>query len=905
MQFWRFSAPHGMADPVRLEGLSRWRALSLILVIGVVLSCGAAWFAHRIDSRRIQEILEFRAQWRAQDMKAKIAAAAAPIEAVANFVNSTETVDPSQFHRFAASVAGDDPTRIIAWAPYITPANREAFERTAETDGHGTFAISEWRPDGAVAQAGERQDYLPIWLEVHASAVTGPLRGLDVMSEANRRRIVQQAIDDGLPVASPPVRPLVRPQDKPRYLMLWPVYRGEGVPLSSAERHARLKGFVVAGIDFVSLLTSSVRDTPEIPEHVEVYIDGIWSQDESVAAVYDPGVARFEIVPAATARAEEKRASFLTERHFVVMGREWTMVFRFPPRTASELSSSVAWLWLVAGVLLTLLAAAYADRERLTRMQAEAMVAQRTRELSVTASDLDRETEDRERVEAALQHHARLMSKTLDATPMAIVHLGPGGEVLVWNRGAEAIFGYTALQLIGKPFPVLTETERNDLDALFALMKRGEEMRDQPVERHHRDGRLIRVNLSAEPVFEGLTFQGVVMALEDQTQRHALEAQLRQAQKMEAIGELTGGLAHDFNNLLLVILGNLSLLGEILPPGDEDARGCCNEARDAGMRGAALIRSLLAFARRQPLRPERLDINTLISEQMVLLRRTLGERVEIETDLAADLWPVMVDGAQLEAALVNLATNARDAMPKGGRLTIATRNRRLDSDYADQHPEVTPGDHAVIEVSDTGTGMSAEVINHIFEPFFTTKERGAGTGLGLSMVFGFIKQSGGHINVYSEVGVGTTFRLFLPRSRDLRDSVEEIAAEVVPLGRGEQILVVEDNDSIRRLATRLLTQLGYRPTAVSNVADALGYLSSGKQVDLLFTDIVMPGKADGLDLAAMVRERWPGIAILLTSGFPNNDAAKNLAESGIALLSKPYQRDELARAVRTALEGAK
>jgi CheY-like chemotaxis protein len=281
----------------------------------------------------------------------------------------------------------------------------------------------------------------------------------------------------------------------------------------------------------------------------------------------------------------------------------------------------------------------------------------------------------------------------------------------------------------------------------------------------------------------------------------------------------------------------------------------------------------------------------------------LGERVEIATDLSEDLWPGMVDGAQLEAALVNLATNARDAMPKGGRLTIATRNRRLDEDYAARSPEVTPGDHAMIEVSDTGTGMSEEIISHIFEPFFTTKDRGAGTGLGLSMVFGFIKQSGGHINVYSEVGVGTTFRLFLPRLRDTRAVEEDQTIEAVPLGQGEKILLVEDNDSIRRLATRMLTQLGYEPTAVSNVADALGYLSSGKQVDLLFTDIVMPGKADGLDLASTARERWPSMKILLTSGFPNNDEAFNMAKLGIGLLSKPYQREELARAIRNALSG--
>jgi len=660
-----------------------------------------------------------------------------------------------------------------------------------------------------------------------------------------------------------------------------------------------LQGFVVAGVDFLSLLDSAVRDTPDIPEHIEVYVDGVLSEQDRIAAIYDPAVGRFEVVPAASARAEEKHAAFLTERHFEVMGRSWSLVLRFPRHTEQELSSPVAWLWLAAGLLLTLLAAAYADRERLIRIQAEAMVEQRTRELSVTTSDLDKEAADRERVEAALQYNARLMSKTLDATPLAITHLGPGGEVLLWNRGAEAIFGYSTLQMIGKPLPALTETERADLDILFAQMRRGEEVRDQQVERHHKDGRPIRVNLSAEPVFEGLTFQGVVMAMEDLTQRHTLEAQLRQAQKMEAIG----GLAHDFNNLLLVILGNLGLLIEILPPEDEDSLTCCGEARDAALRGAALIRSLLAFARRQPLKPERIDINSLIADQMVLLRRTLGERVEITIDLSDTLWPVMVDGAQLEAALVNLATNARDAMPKGGRLAIATKNRRLDSEYAVRHPEVTPGDHAMIEVTDTGTGMSDAVISHIFEPFFTTKERGAGTGLGLSMVFGFIKQSGGHLNVYSEVGVGTTFRLFLPRARDPGLAEEELIIEAVPLGQGEKILVVEDNDSIRRLAARMLTQLGYEPTAVNNVADALGYLTGGKRVDLLFTDIVMPGKADGLDLASTVRERWPDIKILLTSGFPNNDEALNMRKLGIGLLSKPYQREELARAIRYALSG--
>ncbi len=898
----RLGAADGTEVPVRLQRLGRWRALSLILGIGLLLSCGAFLLAKHQDRQRIQDILEFRAQWRAQDMQAKIAAVAAPIDAVANYIDaSDDLVDPGQYHRLVSAVQGADPTRVIAWAPYIKANERAAFEKQAEIDGKGAFHISEWRPDGSIGTAGERPGYMPIWLEEHATDAVAPLRGVDILSEANRRSVIEQAIDDGQPVASPPVRSLVRPQNRPRYLMLWPIYTGDGTPVTAAARRERLQGFVVCGIDFISLLTSTMDDTPDVLGQLEIYLDGATRPEDQIAALYDVSTHTFDMMPVGEAQASEKDVEFVARRHFELMGRRWDLVFRLTPNIIEGLSSSVPWLWLAAGLMLTMMTAAYFDRERLIRIQAEELVMQRTQELSNAAFVLDRESADRERMEVALQHHAKLLSKTLEATPVAIIHLGPNREVLVWNRGAEAMFGYSTVQLIGRPYPVMTDAERTDLDQLFDLMRRGEEVNSLQVERHHKDGKMVRVNLSAEPVFEGLTFQGVVMALEDLTQRHALEAQLRQAQKMEAIGQLTGGMAHDFNNLLLVILGNLGLLAEFLPPEDEDSVACCQEARDAALRGAALIRSLLAFARRQPLRPERIEVNTLIVEQMVLLRHTLGEQIQIVTKLSEDLWPVLVDAAQLETTLINLATNARDAMPKGGKLTISTRNRKLDADYVAQYPDAVLGDHAVIEVSDSGTGMSPEVISRIFEPFYTTKERGSGTGLGLAMVFGFMKQSGGHINVYSEVGEGTTFRLYLPRSRDIASLAEEQAEPEIPTGNNEMILLVEDNDSIRRLATRQLTQLGYSVHPVSNVADALGYLASGKPVDLLFSDIVMPGKADGLDLASMVRERWPEIKILLTSGFPNHDDI-DFARFGL-LLNKPYQREELARAIRDSLVG--
>jgi PAS domain S-box-containing protein len=388
--------------------------------------------------------------------------------------------------------------------------------------------------------------------------------------------------------------------------------------------------------------------------------------------------------------------------------------------------------------------------------------------------------------------------------------------------------------------------------------------------------------------------------IHDITERRRTEEQLHQAQKMEAIGNLTGGMAHDFNNLLGIIIGNLDLLRDrhsIDPDADELSR----EALAAALRGADLTRRLLAFARRQPLQPARTDVNELIARIVKLLERTLGEEIQITLDLNTETWPVVVDPAQLESSLTNLATNARDAMPAGGELRIATGNRPLDADYALLHADVHAGDYAMIEVRDTGTGMPEEVSSQIFEPFYTTKEQGKGTGLGLSMVFGFIKQSGGHINVYSEVGIGTTFRLYLRRA----DAGAEVGGAVLPAalarGSGETVLAVEDNPSLRRVVVRQLTELGYRVLEAQDAQSALGILES-KPVDLLFTDVVMPGGTSGYALARAVLSRWPAIKIVLTSGFPERKIIGDVDVPSLQLLSKPYRRDDLGRLIRDTLD---
>lgn len=389
---------------------------------------------------------------------------------------------------------------------------------------------------------------------------------------------------------------------------------------------------------------------------------------------------------------------------------------------------------------------------------------------------------------------------------------------------------------------------------------------------------------------------------QDITERRLIERQLVQAQKMEAIGNLTGGMAHDFNNVLGVIIGNLDLLKRLVTVNGE-ASDLCGEALNGATRCADLIRRLLAFARRQSLHPERTNVNELVSNITQLLGRTLGEDITLTLNLDAAVCMVMVDPVQLEAAVINLATNARDAMPQGGQLEITTRTTCLEAGYEVIWPDVTPGDYALIEISDTGTGIPPEIAGRIFEPFFTTKGPGNGSGLGLSMAFGFVKQSGGHLSAYSEPGLGTTFRLYLPRN-DVPGKVAAPSAERRPVvGGTETVLVVEDNAQLRQVTERQLTDLGYRVLQADRAEAALAILASDERIDLLFTDVVMPGMMDGVYLAHEATRLRGGLKALLTSGFPTvRGAARRMLDCPFPLLNKPYRHDELARAIREILD---
>jgi PAS domain S-box-containing protein len=414
------------------------------------------------------------------------------------------------------------------------------------------------------------------------------------------------------------------------------------------------------------------------------------------------------------------------------------------------------------------------------------------------------------------------------------------------------------------------------------------------------------VRLLHLPHPEGRWVRGSIMHIADrkraQRENERLSLQLAQAQKMEAIGHLTGGVAHDFNNLLTVITASLEMM-TAGAPGDEQQGELRTLALDACQRAAQLTQRLLAFSRQQPLRPRAVDVAALLFGMQGLLASTLGETIHIEVLPGSDLWPCEVDPAQLESAILNLSINARDAMPSGGRLVLEASNATVEESFAPAVEELKPGDYVVVSVSDDGTGIAPEILGKVFDPFFTTKEVGKGSGLGLSMVYGFAKQSRGHVEIHSGSGHGTTVKLFLPRNMEASTSLAAREPSLSgPVGNSELLLVVEDDAALRAVVVQLLHRLGYRTLAAGDAASALRILAEQSDVALLLTDMVLPGGTNGADLGREAKAHKPGLPVLFMSGYTENAVIHNgRLDPGVRLLEKPFTTSKLAHAVRLAL----
>jgi signal transduction histidine kinase/ActR/RegA family two-component response regulator len=596
---------------------------------------------------------------------------------------------------------------------------------------------------------------------------------------------------------------------------------------------------------------------------------------------------------------------------------------------AQDLKQLSALHWVFSGMLVALIVCSFGlivvltiHNRLLQRAHAEvgALVTHLRRaggELTEAHEETKRaveETQARNRILQERDVELDLRNTRFDAAlnnmSQALCMVGPDDRLIVCNRPFRDLFGAPAAQAqtgasaralfrdIARAAPgdaELIERVWHEQQHLITEQRMGAFV----LEGQGGNGQVGRaIAVSHQPMGDG----GWVATYEDITESRLAERQLAQAQKMEAIGTLTGGMAHDFNNLLAVISLNLELLlsrAEV----DRRVREPANRALQASLRGANLITQLLAFARRQPLAPQRISVNPWIGSIASLLERTLGDSVEIRLELGGDIWPVNADAIRLETAIANLATNARDAMPQGGRLTITTSNATVDEASTSERPELMPGDYVMIEVSDTGTGIPPEIMGRIFEPFFTTKQEGRGTGLGLSMVFGFIRQSGGHITVQSTAGAGTTFRLYLPRAEGAATEDARPHTSLAVVGGHETILLVEDNEPVRTITAELLGLLGYHVIAVEHPHQALDLLRTDTPVDLLFSDVVMPGGMDGFRLVDAATAMRPGLKALLASGYAEFSAEEGSTAANVRMLTKPFRQSELARVVREVLEG--
>ena len=517
----------------------------------------------------------------------------------------------------------------------------------------------------------------------------------------------------------------------------------------------------------------------------------------------------------------------------------------------------------------------------------------------VGASKTARDITESKRTQTELNQEIEERRRIFETSQDLILVTDTVGTFIQVSPSAKTILGYEPADMIGHS--AVEFIHPDDLDSTRNEMRsarRGQQMRNFETRYVHRDGQAVTLNWMgtwSEPV------QRHFFIGRDLTEKQSAEAQMRHVQKMDAVGQLTGGVAHDFNNILTVITGTIGILEEAVADQPELV-AIAKLIDEAAERGANLTKHLLAFARKQPLQPLEVDVNSLVLEAAKLLHPTLGEHIEITPLLADDAWTALVDPNQLTTAVLNLALNARDAMSGGGQLALETSNIYLDENYASMHNEVAPGNYVMVAVSDTGAGIPAKLLERVFDPFFTTKEVGKGTGLGLSMVFGFVKQSGGHIKIYSEEGHGTSVKMYLPRATGLNQTAAEALISATAEGGHEVVLIVEDDSLVRRYVTTQIDSLGYTTLEAANAAEALHIIDTSGNIDLLFTDVIMPGFMNGRQLVDEALKRRPGLKTLFTSGYTENAIVHHgRLDSGVLLLAKPYRKSELARMLRTAL----
>jgi PAS domain S-box-containing protein len=546
------------------------------------------------------------------------------------------------------------------------------------------------------------------------------------------------------------------------------------------------------------------------------------------------------------------------------------------------------------------------DDERLVAMLAAQVGiayenAKRFEEIQQRALDLEKSVRERQQAEEALREANQTLESLVQTSPLAIVAIDLDGKVKSWNSAAERIFGWTESEVSGQPYAMVTDHKPEEVESFIKSALKGETIPALETKRKRKDGSSIDVSISSAALRDGQgKVNGVMAVIADIAGRKHLEEQFLQSQKMEAVGRLAGGIAHDFNNLLTAIIG-YSQMALLRLPSEDPLRKDIQEIETAGQRAASLTSQLLAFSRRQVIQPKVLDLNTVVADLSKMLQRVIGEDIELDSCLDSEIGFVKADRGQIEQIIMNLAVNARDAMPGGGKLTIETSTVGLDEDYVSEHIDVRPGPHIMLAMTDTGTGMDKETESRIFEPFFTTKEQGKGTGLGLSTVYGIVKQGSGHIGVHSKPGRGTTFKLYFPQVDEDEGRPVEDPTEM-PVKGTETVLLVEDELQVRKFAALVLRETGYKVLEASGGEEALISAQQHEgRIHMLLTDVVMPGMS-GKELSERLKQHRPNIKVIFASGY-TDDAILHHGVLGpeMEFIQKPFTPSSLMQKVRQVL----
>ena len=771
----------------------------------------------------------------------------------------------------------------IGLTEIVRPENKAAHEARVR--------VNDARPGYEIWPPGQRPLYTSVTRIEPLDFRNLRALGYDMYSEPVRRRAMERARDTGETAMTGKVR-LVQEGTtdvQPGFLMYLPIYAPDMPRATETQRRAAILGWIYAPFrmhDFIQGLGGAPRPGLEL-------------------TVYDGGVATSTACMYGCTRDAADEPTFRTSRSIENAGRTWLLEFRSAPAFETRMDRGLPRLIFAGGLMMGLLLAALVWVLATGRGRALALADRITRELRQSHG----------RIEVDQRRMRSILESSLDA----FVAMDSAGCITDWNAAATGLFGWSAQQAIGQRLAALLaiRVDGRPIASVGELLAQGATRMRREVSARHKDGREIPAELSLAHVKSdsGTIAHAFIRDLSAEKENQQREAQqrraldearaaLQHAQRLEAVGKLTGGVAHDFNNVLQIISANIQLM-QHFSSGDPQLEGRLDSVMKAVDRGARLSSQLLSFARRQPLQPQVVDLYALLRDMRDLIRRAVGDEIEIRIMADEGLGNTVVDPSQFENVLLNLAINARDAMNGRGKLVLELRNTELRAQDMGAFPDLEPGSYVMMAISDTGSGMSPEVIEHAFEPFFTTKERGEGTGLGLSMAYGFVRQSGGHINLQSEVGKGTTVRIYLPRSEERETIVhphEEPGGSTKPRGN-ETILVVEDDREVQSTVVSLLSELGYRVLTADNGEQAVPHLREENRIDLLFTDVVMPGAISSTDLAREARALQPGIAVLYTSGYTQDAIVHNgRLDPGVHLLGKPYRADELAHRVRMVLD---